>query len=313
MKKFAVILIRALMWLPARLPLKLHYACSSVIAWLLRSVFRYRRDVVMTNLSRSFPEKKYKELTRIADASYRHLADLIVEAVWFGGSSLRRLHRAHIVEYTNPEVLNRMMTEGKGAVVMTSHCGNWELTGGILAYNFKEEAPWAMTRDSYVVVYKKMKSAVWDEVLARNRKYPMPGYENYIETYDVMRFIVRHRRQKMCYLFPTDQAPYKGAAWQLVPSFMNQPTPTMTGGAAVAHKLGCGVLFMNYRKVCRGRYEIDFIPVCEDASALTPLQIMERYYALLESLIQQDPTNYNWTHRRWKKRVAAPEQEEQGK
>ena len=47
-------LVRAL----GALPLGFHYACSGFFTWILKDVMRYRRDVVMTNLSRSFPEKK---------------------------------------------------------------------------------------------------------------------------------------------------------------------------------------------------------------------------------------------------------------
>ena len=47
---------------------------EAFLAWFLRSVLRYRSDVVTVNLSRSFPEKTYDELAVIHKRFYRHLA-----------------------------------------------------------------------------------------------------------------------------------------------------------------------------------------------------------------------------------------------
>ena len=43
----------------ALFPLKFHYFWVDFIAWLLRSVVGYRRDVVAINLARAFPNAKY--------------------------------------------------------------------------------------------------------------------------------------------------------------------------------------------------------------------------------------------------------------
>ena len=58
------VILLSLMRALAALPLRFHYACAGFFSWLLKDVLRYRRDVVMANLSRSFPEKKYDELTQ---------------------------------------------------------------------------------------------------------------------------------------------------------------------------------------------------------------------------------------------------------
>ena len=55
-------LMQGLLRVFSALPLGFHYAWAGFFAWLLRDVMHYRRDVVMINLSRAFPDKKYKEL-----------------------------------------------------------------------------------------------------------------------------------------------------------------------------------------------------------------------------------------------------------
>ena len=76
------------------LPLGFHYAWAGFFAWLLRDVMHYRRDVVMINLSRAFPDKKYKELKQISNTFYKHFGEVIAETIWFGGCrNPERLHR----------------------------------------------------------------------------------------------------------------------------------------------------------------------------------------------------------------------------
>ena len=45
-----------------KLPLGFHQAAGRFAAWLMEHVAGYRRDLVMVNLSRSFPQKKWKEI-----------------------------------------------------------------------------------------------------------------------------------------------------------------------------------------------------------------------------------------------------------
>ena len=75
-------LMRGVLKLLSLQPLKMHYFWSGLFKSVMK-LTRYRRDVVMTNLSRSFPEKKYKEISALADRFYSNLADILVEAVFF--------------------------------------------------------------------------------------------------------------------------------------------------------------------------------------------------------------------------------------
>lgn len=74
------------MRLAALQPLKLHYFWGRCIAWLVSGPIHYRRDLVMMNLARSFPEKKYKELKVIMKDFYRHFGDIVAETFWFAGA-----------------------------------------------------------------------------------------------------------------------------------------------------------------------------------------------------------------------------------
>ena len=134
MSKLGVDIARAVVKIVGRMPLKVHYVFADVVAWLAGKVVGYRDDVVMINLSRSFPEKKYRELQKIRNEFYRHFAEIFVEAIWFGASDYKRLHDSGIVTITNPEILNEYLSGADNMTVMFSHCGNWEILGGFLGY-----------------------------------------------------------------------------------------------------------------------------------------------------------------------------------
>ena len=103
MNKLLVNIVRGLMVTLSKLPLRFHYFMADILAWLLRKVLRYRYSTVMINLSRSFPNKKYKEIDRIAKDFYKHMGEIFAEAIWFGGSSYKRLYDSGIVTVMNPE------------------------------------------------------------------------------------------------------------------------------------------------------------------------------------------------------------------
>lgn len=302
MENIGKFLLKTLLRIFGLLPLKVHYAIAHIIAWIAESIIGYRRDDVAINLGKSFPEKYYDDVTRIRKDFYLHFADIVVETIWFGASNANRLRKQRIVEIVNPEVIAHLYEVAPSVVVMYSHCGNWELYGGIENYNYKD-TPTHIREDNFCVVYKKMSSKLWDSIMAENRCAPLrdpKGFQGYLESNDVVRYIFNHRGEKKIYNFNTDQSPYQNSVANMDIEFMHQLTQTMTAAAVLASKFGMAVAYMNMRPEHRGHYLLEYTPICEDASRMSPEEIMGRYYELLEKDINALPYNYLWTHRRWK-------------
>lgn len=298
---FGVKLMTGAMRLLALQPLKMHYFWSGMFRWILDDIAHYRRDITMINLSRAFPYKKYKELSDIADRSYAHLADIFAEMVWFARSyNHKRLHEQHIFEVTNPEILNELFDNTPSVMILNSHRGNWEFTGGILQY-FYGVQPHFEEKDM-AVIYKELRSKFWDGVIAANRCCSVldPEAECYIESKRIMRFAIENRNNKKLYIFPTDQSPYANSTVHNVDDFMHQSTISMLGGAALAHKFGMSAVYMSTDIESRGHYKVTFKEICRDAKLISPEEIMNSYYRMLEQDLDRQPWNYLWTHKRWK-------------
>ena len=300
MGKFGVKIVRGAVKVVGSLPLKVHYAFAGFITWVLRDVMRYRNDVVLTNLARSFPDKKYHEIKQIYKEFYKHLGELFVEAIWFGASNYKRLYKSGIVTVTNPEVFNEVFEKTPNTTVLFSHCGNWELLGGFLGYRTSTGVKMAMEEKHIRVVYKELHSKFSDEFFRRNRVNALEtvGTECEIESSKILRTALKGRNEKAVYIYIADQYPYVSAFH--VGEFLSQPTLAMLGSAGVAHKLGHAVVYLKMKRVQRGKYEMTFIPICEDASKMTPEEIMRKYFDILEEEIRETPHNWLWTHKRWK-------------
>jgi len=302
MNKLFVNITRGTIVLLSKLPLKFHYFCGDILSWFARNILRYRYDTVMINLSRSFPDKKYKEISAIAKDYYKHLGEIVAEAIWFGGSSYSRLNRNGIVTVTNPEELNELYLSTPSMTVLSTHCGNWELLGGLLGYRTPSGNKIVIREEEISVVYKKLSNAVSDEVFKRNRIAPLErvGTECEVESSNILRYALSHKGERRMYIYPADQAPYWYAGKHPIGEFMHQPTNAMLGSMGVACKLGHSVMYMKMQRMERGRYEMTLVPICRDASQLTPEEILRKYYDLLQDEINETPHNWLWTHKRWK-------------
>ena len=297
MKKICAHIVTGCMRLLALLPLEVHYALGACLAWLARSVVRYRRKVVETNLLHSFPDKGPEERNDILKGFYRHFGEIIAEAVWFGGTrSKERLRRRRLCEYAGLDEHRKDLEGTKGVMYLTSHCGNWEIYGGWFQYAPEGALPYR--EDEVIAVYKRLSSDVWEDVMARNRFWPMAGFGGYVESRSVLRFTLEHRDRK-AFLFNTDQYPYKGARGHEV-DFLHQRTLAMTGGAAIACKMGLAAVYVGFENVSKGHYQMRFTTIARDASQMTPDEVMDRYYSLLQKDIEAQPWNYLWSHKRWK-------------
>ena len=301
MKNFCAHIILGCIRLLALLPLKVHYALCGCFSWMLRDVFRYRRKVVETNIDHSFPDRSPEERAGIVRDFYRHLGDVVAEAIWFGGCrSKKRLHKQKLCEFAGLEEHRRELEGMDGVMYLISHCGNWEILGGW--FEFAPEGALPYGQEQVIAVYKKLSSDVWEEVTARNRFWPMDKekFTGCVESRKVLRYTIEHREDKNVFLFPTDQYPYREARGHKVKDFLHQETMSMTGGASIACKYGLGVVYVGFESVSRGHYRMRFRTIATDASAMTPAEVMDSYYSMLQEDIEAQPWNYLWSHKRWK-------------
>ena len=197
--------------LRGRLPLAYHYAWGRFITWLVRDVFRYRTDVVLTNVARSFPDKNYDFIQDVYRKFYDHFGEIVAEMVWFSGCrgerGRKRLIRQDICQIDNIDEFNAFYDRSSSVMLLNSHAGNWELLGGVAQYDTLAPGKRTWSDKDVVVVYRSLSNKFWDQVMAEGRCAPVSDldFQGYVDGRSILRHAVNHRHEKKLYIFTTDQ------------------------------------------------------------------------------------------------------------
>lgn len=276
-----MIFFRLLSWLP----LRLLYVISDFLYYLLLYVIRYRRAVVLENLRFSFPEKSNAEIQAVARGFYRNLTDLIVETIKMPALSPDELRKR--VRFTNAELVQTKLRAGQTVIGMASHQGNWEWIPSAAVLN-------DMPVDS---VYKPLNNAFFEDMMrtVRSSFGAVPTPMNTLPR----QMVIRKDVPRIIALV-ADQMPDvpEHAYWT---EFLHRNTPFSPGTERLARSRKFTVVYLQLIRLRRGYYEATFTLIAEPPyDAVPPGAILERYRDLLEETIRNHPSDWLWSHRRWK-------------
>lgn len=284
-----------------KLPLKFHYGFGKVVSWFLEHVMHYRQKDILINLARSFPDSHYVTIKSMAHDYYAHIGHLFAETIWFSGCyhNPKRLRNQKIMEVVNQDLLKALYDKAPSVDIFTSHCGNWELFGGICSYNYGDPAN-DIPQSQYKVVYKQLTHKVSDETFKLMRCSPIKEeYNGMLESTELFRYMLSHKNEKNVYCIIGDQSPYATKV-KLTNEFLNQTTYGMLGSFKLATRCHHAAVFAHVRRDGKGHYLIEYETIAEDASVFTPQELMDRYFTILQKDIEADPVNWLWSHKRWK-------------
>ncbi len=268
------------------LPFRILFMLSDMLFPVVYYLIGYRKKIVMENLRNSFPEKTEKEIHAIAKKFYKHFIDVIFEILKMRTISPRALRQR--ISYSNPELLQKYFDQNKGVISLSAHFNNWEWTCGC--------SKWGPHQS--VVIYKPLHNRHFDRFMKKTRE--RHGLEM-IPMRETFRRVVLDQREGNLTLYGLiyDQSPiYEETQHWL--NFLNQHTAVLTGAEKLAVKTGLPAVYYSMRKIKRGRYIIDLIPVSEDHSGKQKYEITEAFYRIMEEKIRENPEYWLWTHRRWK-------------
>lgn len=279
-------------WIPEPLAL----ALGEGLGWVAGTVIRVRRRDVDRNLARAFPELPRGERARMARACFRHIGREGLAIFLLGREDAVRIRRR--TEVVGIEVLQRALEEGRGALVVTGHLGNWEVAGAALAAR-------GIPLD---VVVQVQRNPLFNRDLVETR---LRLGMRLIPRKDAVRSGLRSLREGRALALAADQNVREGGIFV---DFFGSPASTARGPAVFALRAGSPVVFLAAERLpgWRGRYRVTLeqVPVerssdpDEEARRLTAA-----HTALLEHHVRRIPVQYFWPHRRWKTRPPEPSRE----
>jgi KDO2-lipid IV(A) lauroyltransferase len=116
------------------LPRAVSYTIGTIATWLAWRLMRTCRAAIADNLRAIFPHETERQLQRRALATLRAYAyDSIdfLRAIDASRDDARALFE-HSRE--NHALFERLLAEGRGIIVVTGHCGNWEMGSLLMRY-----------------------------------------------------------------------------------------------------------------------------------------------------------------------------------
>src|SRR6187431_2458662 len=117
-----------------RMPLPIRIV-DSLIALTLRSVFRYRLDVITKNLRASFDYPNEAELKKDIKANYLYMAKILRQTIVKPGKEL--LERRMLMMPNHD--IDQWLNEGQSVIVTFGHLGNWEWAGSFLGIRYPDK------------------------------------------------------------------------------------------------------------------------------------------------------------------------------
>lgn len=266
----------------SRTPWLIQTGVARLLANLLMLVARRRRRIVEVNLRLCFPE--WDEAThrqKVKEVFFNNALGLVEtsNAYRCPAESLRDK-----VSFTGIEVLRAAQAQGRGVLLVGAHYSHLDL-GGALA---------SLVCDPYAI-YRPNNNSLMDKYIVEGRMRFMKGIIHRAD----MRSIARALKRNEVVWYPPDQD-YGRQHAVFAPFFgVNAATITATS-RLVKFNQSPVVILSCYRDDNSGLYHVNFIAAPVDFPSGDETRDAELINKAIEDCIRKAPTQYMWTHRRFK-------------
>ena len=268
------------------LPFWVIYGISDFLYLLVRYIIKYRKKVIIENLTYAFPEKTKEEIEIITGKFYRHFCDLSLETIKL--YSLNKKQVSKRIHYKGLDKLHDYFEEGKSIIVLAMHHNNWEWCSSVQLY----------LNHVVLMIYDPIRgNQAFEKFLLHSREkwggVCVPVHKSARTTFEF------NRRGKPTALWlGADQTSKETSQFWTI--FFNREAPFFSGPEKIAKRTNQPVIFHHTKKVKRGYYEVEFTPLFENPSEIDEKDILLGYIDKMEEVIRKEPEFYLWSHRRWK-------------
>jgi KDO2-lipid IV(A) lauroyltransferase len=261
------------------------YKGSSLIYFCLYRLIGYRKQVAVQNISRAFPEKRYEEIDSIVQDFYRNFTDYFAEVLKNTSTSMNDVNEKLTLE--DFEYITEQIGHGRSVIACLGHCANWEILNCV---------PTRLSITAYTG-YKPIKAPIINQLMIDIRKRFGVGL---VPSKSLARHILSNRDNPSLYFLIADQSP-KIANSKYVFPFLNQQTSVYPGMEKLAKATNSVVVYIDLVRIKRGFFHALCIPICENPGEHAELEITRKYMYYLEKTINEHPSSWLWTHKRWKR------------
>ena len=293
MQRAVYLIAYPFIYLIASLPFNVLYIFSDFLRLIIYNLLGYRKKIVRSNLRKAFPHKSEDDLKWIEKRFYKHFCDITLEA--FKSLTISSEEMQKRMVFKNLDVLTQFEKGNRSVIIMCGHYASWE---------------WMLSIGYHTVsqgygIYTPIMNKYLNKLIIKIRK---KHRGNLISRYSAIQQIknLHNEGNIAVYGFVSDQSPRPKPKSYWRP-FLGVKVPVFVGAEMVARELDFGVVYAKINRVKRGYYEASFELISDQPKKTKLNRITDTFTEWLEQDIYSDPTQYLWTHKRFKHADKAPQ------
>lgn len=293
MQRAVYLIAYPFIYLIASIPFNVLYIFSDFLRLIIYNLLGYRKKIVRSNLRKAFPHKSEDDLKWIEKRFYKHFCDITLEA--FKSLSISSEEMQKRMVFKNLDVLTQFEKGNRSVIIMCGHYASWE---------------WMLSIGYHTVsqgygIYTPIMNKYLNKLIIKIRK---KHRGNLISRYSAIQQIknLHNEGNIAVYGFVSDQSPRPKPKSYWRP-FLGVKVPVFVGAEMVARELDFGVVYAKINRVKRGYYEASFELISDQPKKTKLNRITDTFTEWLEQDIYSDPTQYLWTHKRFKHADKAPQ------
>jgi len=258
---------------------------ADALAWLSWRVVHVEQKPLRANLLASFPALTEAQLQQMMRDYYRGFAQVLVEVVRSVSLTPEELQRRVVLEGFEP--VRAALASGSPVLLVAAHQCNWEwmLLALSLQLGYPLEAAYKPLVDGW---------AQTQMLKARGR-----FGARLVPAQELLPHILRGGRTPRAIAMVADQEPRTSERRHWT-RFMNRDTAFFMGAEEITRVTKFPAFFLGLRRTSRGHYTVSVTPLAQAGEKLPTGALTERYARLVEAQIHAAPTDWPWSHKRWK-------------
>jgi KDO2-lipid IV(A) lauroyltransferase len=268
-----------------RIPLSLGRFLGRALGTFAFHVVGRQRRKALANIAIAFPEWSDAQRRATIRAMFRHLGMCLFEIAWL--PNLTPETRDRYTRFEGVERAMHLIDAGRGVVIFTAHCGNWEwisytvgLWGRPLSVMQRERDEHGMNR---FITELRARSGV--RTIDRGSASSARDMIKALRSGGMLAFVIDQSIRTESVKVP----------------FFGKPAPTPIGPARLAVRTGAMGVTGVCERLADGTQVSRFLEPFECTGA-DPVAITERVTREVEEQIRKTPEQWPWFHDRWKER-----------
>lgn len=268
-------------WFSRKTPEQAERIGARLGGWLFRLSAKHR-ERAMRNLRMAYPEMPEPERLALARKVFEHFGRVTADFLISSRRDLNDLEASMDVE--GAENLDAALAQGKGALLITGHFGNWERMSAWVSHRGYKLS--VITRDvrdpSLNAAVNALRSNAGTEVIPRgNAARPI---------------LEKLRKGEMVGILPDQNSD------EVFVPFFGHPAGTVLGPGVIHERTGAPVVPCWCVWVGPGRYRmiVEEPLVAESGFEVKGEGMIRAINASLERIVRQYPEQWLWFHDRWR-------------